>query len=88
MKKILSVIIIAINLSGTVQLYAVPAAPGPTCEVSAQVLDIEKIKTTTAPINAQPREIEYYSVKIRISRCITYKQEGDRNCAEIYPLDS
>ena len=64
---------------------AVPAAPSPTCEITANVLMIEKTRTDIAGRGIPPREnFDYYRVNLDILDISTYKQEGGRSCDNSY----
>jgi len=61
--------------------YAVPAAPSPTCAISATVLSIQKTKTNIAGLGQPPREdFYYYSVKLKIESSSVFQQEGYGSC--------
>ena len=90
MRKIVTAIVLmwGMNFLTVQKTLAVPAAPSPVCEITAEVSEIENIKTTTPPLSAAPGKVEYYSVKLQILECSAYRQEGDKHCEELYPLNS
>lgn len=67
---------------------AVPAAPNPTCEIEAEIQMIEKVKKLTPPLNAPAREVEYYSVNLKITKGSMLKEAGSSSCDNRYPIGS
>ncbi len=63
---------------------AVPAAPSPTCEIIANVLNVEKTRTN---ILGQSSRQNYYSLNLDILNISIHKQEGDFSCDNSY-IDS
>ena len=64
---------------------AVPAAPSPTCEVTANVLKIEKTRTNIEGLGQPPRkDFDYYKVSLDFLEITTYKEEGISSCDNSY----
>lgn len=84
--KLLTTTIILITSVFAVQIVnAVPAAPSSTCEITANVLMIEKTRTDIKGRGMPPREdFDYYKVSLDILDISTYKQEGGRSCDNSY----
>lgn len=60
---------------------AVQAAPSPTCDVKATILNVAK-KTTN--INrSEELPIDYYAVKLKIETSSTYQQDGSGSCEDL-----
>jgi len=77
-------ILIAIGFVGQV-VYAAPAAPSPTCEITATISGLEKTRTNMEGLGRPPREnFDYYKVNLYILDISTYKQEGGRSCDNSY----
>jgi len=83
MKKIL-ILMLFINILCIPSAQGVPAAPSPTCEITAKILNIEKVETKTAPIMMPSRDVEFYRLTLDILNVSTYQQEGDATCQDRY----
>lgn len=87
------IVILATLIFGLIFVFgnlalAGPAASSPICEIEADVLGVEKTKTITPPINAPSQEIEYYSVRLKILKVSTLRDEGSSTCYNLYPVRS
>ncbi len=60
---------------------AVPAAPSPTCEIKATILNVAK-KTTNVN-RSEEVPIDYYAVKLKIETSSTYQQDGSGSCEDL-----
>jgi len=77
-------VLIAIGFVSQV-VYAVPATPSPTCEITATISSLEKTRTNIEGLGQPPREnFDYYKVNLDILSISTYKQEGGRSCDNSY----
>ncbi len=66
--------------------YAVPAAPSPTCRISANVLSSE-YQQAYSGIGLCNRKISAsYLLKINISNISAVQEDGSRSCTELYPI--
>src|SRR3989338_4123168 len=68
-------------------VYAVPAAPSPTCEITAAVLGVEKTRTNTMGGLGEPPQVDYYEIRLDILDISTYSQgpdEMDTSCGNSY----
>jgi len=79
-----AILIMFINILLIPSAHSVPAAPSPTCELTAKILSIEKIETKTTPIMMPSRDVEFYSLELDILNVSTYYQDGDWSCQNGY----
>src|SRR3972149_4877699 len=67
-------------------VMAAPAAPSPTCEITANIVGIEKTRTNfEGRAYLTPRQdFDYYKVRLKILEITIYKQEGTLSCDSSY----
>lgn len=66
-------------------VMAVPAAPSPTCKITANIVGIEKTRTNFEGRADPPRQdFDYYKVRLKILEITIYKQEGTLSCDSSY----
>jgi hypothetical protein len=63
--------------------FAVPAAPSPTCAISALVLDNQKTTKQTIGRDAESSNIEYYAVKLKIKTSSLLQKDGYGSCDDL-----
>jgi len=82
--KIIFILIASIFIVQSVN--AVPAAPSPTCEIVAIVLNIQKVGISVRSdfVESPSKVFECYKVKLDILNITTYKQEGFGSCDSSY----
>ncbi len=80
-KTIILLFICLINVFAAQVVYAVPAAPGPTCEITAEVLRAEKTRMNIKGGGNPPREdFDFYRIELKIFEISTYEQEEPLSC--------
>ncbi len=82
-KIIISILSLTIFFSIFKTVNAVVVAPSPICEITAEVLEIEKTRTQRPDISPE-NQTDYYSVKLNVSSITTYKQISERLCDADY----
>lgn len=80
-KSVIAILVMCIFAIQVVN--AVPAAPSPNCEITANVLKIEMTGTNTSNESGLATFL-YYKVNLDILEIATYKQEGTRLCDNSY----
>ena len=84
-KIIISIFILVAIVFVSQIVNAVPAAPSPTCEITATVLSVEKTRTNIEGLGLPPRQnFDYYKVNLDILSISTYMQEDGRSCDNSY----
>ena len=85
-KIIISIFILIASIFIAQVVYAVPAAPTPTCEIIATVLNIEKVGVVIHKdfVESPSKVFKCYKVKLDILNITTYKQEGVGSCDNSY----
>lgn len=94
MRKIFFVFsIIALFVLFSSSIFAVPAAPSPTCKINAEIIKVDYIKAyfqedNGLPCNAGGRNIPAkYLLKVKINDISPVIEEG-MTCEQLYPLNS
>ena len=84
-KLLLTVFILLFSVIPAQIIKAVPSAPSPTCQISARVLNIEKVEETKDFKGNQLSNVYvYYKVNLNITSIDTIKQEGLYECDNDY----
>ncbi len=64
--------------------YAVTVEPGPVCDISATVLNVEKTRTNIAGLGYPPRkDFDYYAVELSVHISTVYQDTGVGSCASL-----
>ena len=66
-------------------VVAVPAAPSPTCEITAEVQKLVMERTNIQVLSQPPRQdFDYYKVTLDITNINTFQPEGASSCDNSY----
>jgi len=90
MKKYIIVVISSLFFSFFVLqqdkvVNAVPAAPAPTCEIVANVLEIKKTRTSFEDgLHPTKENFDFYIINLEVLEITTYNQEGSLLCDNSY----
>ena len=86
MKKFTVIPVLLLMMIFIVQFaFAVPAAPSPTCGITATVVRFDMLRNDIEGLGQPPRkDFDYYNVTLNILNISTYQQEGGSSCDNSY----
>lgn len=86
-KFFISIFTLVVSIFVARVAYAVPAAPSPTCTITATVLSIEEIKEQREDVFSEEHStyyVDYFLVELDILDISTFTQEGLKSCDGTY----
>jgi len=73
----------------TVQIaYAVPAAPSPTCEITATISSVKKKTSNFKTERPSSESFDYYGVRLKIISSSLYAKDGNGSCEDLAKLET